>query len=180
MKKRITLTGPSIKTQEEAYRVLSQIRSLTLQQSLKTLEREREIKQIDERFGPVLEELADDLKLHTTQLREWADSNPQVFGTARSVEWTHGKFGWRMGQPKLVKKSKAAWDTLTDVVRTILGPRFIRQKDEINKERIIADRETIDLDKMRACGLSVVQEESFFVEPKIEEAPATTQSAEAA
>lgn len=44
-----------------------------------------------------------------------------------------------------------------------------RTKEEINKQAIISDRENFTADQLRAVGLRVVQEEAFFVDPKLQE-----------
>jgi len=167
--KRITLTGTKIKNADEALVCLSEIRALHLEHAALVTDREREVLEVEQQYAGRIEGTKTELEQHTADLREWADNNPTVFGQLRSVEWTHGRFGWRISPPKLVKKSKQPWDDLTPAVRDNLGPKYVRVQESVNRERIIADRESIEPAKLRVCGLSVVQEETFFVEPKIED-----------
>lgn len=175
--KRITLTGTKLKTPEEAMGCLAAIRARHIEHAALVTDRERAVLEVEQKYADSIEATKTDLDQLTADLREWADNNPTTFGQLRSVEWTHGRFGWRISPPKLVKKSKQPWDDLTPAVRENLGPKYVRVQESVNRERIIADRENIEPAKLRVCGLSVVQEESFFVEPKVEDTtpkPTTT------
>ena len=49
----------------------------------------------------------------------------------------------------------------------------MRQTEEIAKDKLLADREAEDVGgKMSKCGIQVVQEETFFVEPCRQARPA--------
>lgn len=95
----------------------------------------------------------------------------------------HGVIGFRTGTPKLKTLKGFTWASALELVKTFL-PSYLRQTEEIAKDRLLADR---DLDKvgvtdnglilneipmsqaMAKCGIQVVQDETFFVEPKNEE-----------
>lgn len=57
-------------------------------------------------------------------------------------------------------------------------PGYIRQTEEVAKDKLLADRDTeqeVDgkvvsmCERMMRCGIGVVQDEAFYVEPKSEE-----------
>jgi phage host-nuclease inhibitor protein Gam len=49
-------------------------------------------------------------------------------------------------------------------------PDYIRTTDEIAKDKLLADREADGMSgKMAQCGITVTQDETFYVEPKKEE-----------
>lgn len=49
-------------------------------------------------------------------------------------------------------------------------PGYVRQTEEIAKDKLLADRDVEEVSgKMSKCGIQVVQEETFYVEPKKEE-----------
>ena len=49
-------------------------------------------------------------------------------------------------------------------------PDYIRQSWEIAKDKLLADRdEDAMVVKMAKCGIQVVQDETFYVEPKKED-----------
>ena len=103
------------------------------------------------------------------RLKLWALANPAEFENAKSVEFAAGKVGFRTGMPKLVLLSrKWNWASALAAVRTYF-PAFIRDKPEIDAEAIVAQREDEALKlALPMVGLKVVQEETFFVEPRLE------------
>jgi phage host-nuclease inhibitor protein Gam len=75
-----------------------------------------------------------------------------------------------MGPPKLKTLAKRKWDGVLGALRACRwGAAYIRIKEEINKEQIIADIGAGILSgaDLRKAGAQVVREESFFVEPKL-------------
>ena len=89
---------------------------------------------------------------------------------------------FRTGQPKFKTARGTTWADALELVKDRL-PNYIRTKEEVDKDRLLADRNLPCrrddepeeaarplLHEMALCGILVVQEESFFVEPKREEA----------
>ena len=99
--------------------------------------------------------------------RVWSEANPQEFGAVRSIETVHGTLGWRMGGPSLRTLPGWTWDQVKENLKAVSAMGYIRVKEEVNKQNLLADRETISAEKLRELGVRVVQEESFFVEPKL-------------
>lgn len=117
-------------------------------------------------------------------LQSYATENQaELFAKKKSLEMAHGVIGFRTGTPKLKTLKGFTWASALELVKTFL-PSYIRQIDEIAKDRLLADREleavSITDDglikhdvamsqAMAKCGIQVVQDETFFVEPKSEE-----------
>ena len=76
-----------------------------------------------------------------------------------------GSLGGARHACKLVKKSKATWDALVETVCDLLGSDYIRSKGG-EPEAIVDARATIPPERLQKCGLSIVQEETFFVDPE--------------
>lgn len=108
------------------------------------------------------------IKVGTDNLEAWAIANPAEFGKAKSIEFLAGRIGFRTGTPKLALLSRAwNWERVTAAVQSLL-PNFIRNKPEVDKEAIIAQR--VELEEfLPSVGVKVTQGESFFVEPKLTE-----------
>ena len=137
--------------------------------------RDEEVLKINERYESDLSQWDEKINGHTDALRAWAESNPDQFPKSRkSIEMLSGTLGFRTGTPKLALLSRAFnWDKVLSLITA--NPIFafaVRVKKEVDKEAILdsygnsnskADS-AIDLQKV---GLKVVQEESFFVEPKL-------------
>jgi phage host-nuclease inhibitor protein Gam len=93
----------------------------------------------------------------------------ELFSKKKSLQCTHGIIGFRIGTPKLKTRKGFTWAAVLEVARTIL-PSYIRTTEEVAKDRLLADR-AIDgmAEKMDRCGVVVVQEETFYAEPKTED-----------
>ena len=90
------------------------------------------------------------------------ENQAELFSKKKSLDMAHGTIGFRTGTPKL---------------KTLKG--------EIAKDKLLADRDLEDVKitesglmeqevtmkvAMAKCGIQVVQDETFYVEPKKEEA----------
>jgi len=160
-------------TDAPAQDALKFVRTWTIERMRLTAERERQIKLVDERFGPRIAKCQESIDAGAELLRQWAEANPDVFAKRKSLDLTHGTIGWRTTTPKLVKKLKAAWNSAAFIerVRNAIGALYIRTVPEVNREQIITDRASIPADALKEAGLAIEQAERFFVEPKIEDAP---------
>ena len=50
-------------------------------------------------------------------------------------------------------------------------PGYIRTTEEITKDKLLADRDVENMpDAMARCGITVAQDETFYIDPKKEEA----------
>jgi len=102
-------------------------------------------------------------------LEAWAEKNPAEFANKKkSIKFTSGTIGFRTGQPKLEKTSKAiTWERCLEAVQSLL-PNFIRQEPAIDKQAIIAQAKDL-APILPQCGLKVVQGEQFFAKPNLTE-----------
>ena len=81
----------------------------------------------------------------------------------------HGVIGFRTGTPKLKTLKGFTWASALQLVKEFL-PDYVRQTWDIAKDKLLADRDTEAMfEKMAKCGIQVVQDETFYVEPKKEE-----------
>lgn len=114
--------------------------------------------------------LAAEIKSKTELLERWASANPQAFGERRSIDLPRAVVGFRLSNPS-VKPTKGMG--IADIVEHLLrepgGDRFVRMaKPELDKPAILAEREALS-DLFARCGIKIVQEERFFIEPKSEQ-----------
>ena len=129
---------------------------------------DKELQATRERYQDDIEWVQGKLEAATTSAREWAEAHVEEFGKARSLEMIHGVIGWRIGQPTLKTLSGWTWDRVLDGIRAaadMMG--FVRVKEEVNRQGILAAREQIGVDKLRLYGLRVTQSEEFYIEPRI-------------
>lgn len=175
MKKRLKISAPPIKSREEMERLIGEIRELTIRRDKLTVQRDAEQAAIDERYEKPMAEIGEQLDAKMLLAQNWAENNPAEFGARKSIEFVNGQVGFRTGQPKLARLAGWTWDRILEAVGRVL-PDYVRVKKEVDRERIIADRETL-APVLKDIGVKVEQDEAFFVDPKREEIGEAPQAA---
>lgn len=103
------------------------------------------------------------------EIQSYAMENREtLFGKRKSIETVHGNIGFRIGMPKLKTKKGFTWAAILELLK-VKGKDYVRQTEEVAKDKLLAERceeETRTI--MESCGIMVVQDETFFVEPKTE------------
>lgn len=132
---------------------------------------------IDEAMTKIREKYAEDLN----ELRETQDQQREVVQTycvenqdklfvkKKSLETVHGVVGFRTGTPSLKTLKGFTWASVLTLVKKTL-PEYLRTKEEVNKELLLADRDKATIKvAMAEIGVCVAQDETFFIELKKEE-----------
>lgn len=132
---------------------------------------------MDEQITRIREKYADDV----ARLSETKDKNFEIvqafaienrdalFAKKKSMDGAHGTFGFRTGTPKLKTLKGFTWGAVTNLLKEFL-PAYVRTSEEPAKDKLLADREVPKTAEMFAkCGISIVQDETFFIELKKEE-----------
>ena len=119
-------------------------------------------------------------------LQSFATENQaELFTKKKSLDMAHGTIGFRTGTPKLKTLKGFTWASALQLAKKFLPFTYIRQTEEIAKDKLLADRDLKEVavydtptsdprevsmrEAMAACGIQVVQDETFYVEPKKEE-----------
>lgn len=126
-----------------------------------------ELAAVRERYEPQMAALSATADEEAERIRAWADAHPDEFATRKSIAMVHGTLGYRVGQPALKTIRGVTWDKVLAILRAHL-PNYIRIKEEVDKEALLADRETLGDENLKTLGLRVEQAERFFVEPNKE------------
>lgn len=167
---RIKLKPPTIKSRAEVEAILGEIARLTsFQQQTSAL--------MDQRHTEIRDEYLDQLSNAEQEkaalmeaARNWAEANPDEFGKTKSIEMLHGVMGWRVGMPQLKTVAGWTWDRVLEKLRSVSAYAvFVRTKQEVDKAAILGLREELLDGDLRAMGVRIVQEESFYVDPKLTE-----------
>lgn len=157
-----------IRDRAEAETHVNTVAALVNERRATAAEMDEKILNLKKEYELELANLNVQIKVGTDNLEAWALANPEEFGKAKSIEFLAGRIGFRTGTPKLTLLSRAwNWEKVTSAVEHLL-PNFIRNKPEVDKEAIIAQREEL-AEFLPGVGLKVTQGESFFVEPKLTE-----------
>ena len=84
------------------------------------------------------------------------------------MESAHGVFGFRTGTPKLKNLKGFTWAAVTNLCKELL-PAYIRTTEELAKDKLLADRDVQEVAEFfPKIGVQVVQDETFYLEPKKE------------
>ena len=180
-KKKTIIAGVNRETADEAFATYAKA-----DESINKINAEIELQcaKVRERYADRLAALGDERDKAFDTLQAFATENQaELFTKKKSLDMAHGTIGFRTGTPKLKTLKGFTWASALNLVKTFL-PSYIRQTEEIAKDKLLADR---DVELMVAggdpnnrgyqplrvhmadCGIQVVQEETFYVEPKKEE-----------
>ncbi len=149
--------------------------------------------EIDLQCAKIREKHADRLTALTAErdqafdtLQSYATENQaELFVKKKSLEMAHGTIGFRTGTPKLKTLKGFTWASALQLAKKFLPMTYIRQTEEIAKDKLLADRDMDEVEvydtttgdprtasmkeAMAVIGIQVVQDETFYVEPKKEE-----------
>lgn len=128
-----------------------------------------EITRIREKYADRLAELDAKKSEAFDLMQAYAlENKDELFSRKKSVESVHGVFGFRTGTPKLKNLKGFTWAAVTNLVKELL-PSYIRTSEELAKDKLLADRDVPEVaGYFPKIGVQVVQEETFYVEPKKE------------
>lgn len=130
---------------------------------------DQEMTKIREKYADQLAELNDTKDKAFEVMQTFAVENKDVlFAKKKSLESAHGIIGFRTGNPKLKNMKGFTWAAVTNLCKEFL-PQYIRTTEELAKDKLLADRDIPEIAEQFAnIGVQVVQDESFYVEPKKE------------
>lgn len=165
--KKVIVSGVTRESAEEAFAMYAKAEALG---SKIVAEIELQCAKIREKYAVKLAECEEEKNKAFDVLQAYAlENQEELFSKKKSVEMSHGVIGFRTGTPKLKPLRGFTWASALQLLKEFL-PGYVRQTEEIAKDKLLADRDAEEVSgKMSKCGIQVVQEETFYVEPKKEE-----------
>lgn len=165
-KKKVILSGVTRDEMEEAMRNYA---IADASQRALTAEMDGKLSEIREQYAQRLSDLDIEKDEAFERLQAFATENrDEHFSKRKSMETTHGTIGFRTGNPQLKPGKGMTWAGILELLK-LKGKEYIRTVEEVAKDKLLAERE---LDEcrivMEACHISVIQKETFYVEPKTE------------
>jgi phage host-nuclease inhibitor protein Gam len=159
-----------ITTRSDMESLVGEIAEKQLAYDATVCQMDRDIQSIRDRYEPELKRYKTALEHLVLLAEEWALANEPEFGKLKSIDMVHGVVGFRTGTPKLKTLKGWTWAKVLDnLKRSFVSAGYIRIAEEVDKEKIIADRKELGTDKLKAFGVQIAQDENFFVEPKREQ-----------
>jgi len=148
----------------EAEAVLRRIAEVKLEETALKAEMDEQLTRTRKQYEARLAKLQDQLLRMLESLRAWAEAHPEEFGGKKTLEMLHGLIGWRMTPPALRPLRGVTWSAVLQRLKEMGKLQFVRIKEEVNREALLAAR---DAENLKALYCQVVQEDEFFVEPKL-------------
>lgn len=157
-----------VTTREEAEAAFGQFNRCTAELEALQGRLNSELTTAKEKYEAEIAQIQVEQDGHLTTIHRWAEANKQEFGEKRSVEFIHGLVGYRKGNHKVVTTIGFKLENVIAKLKKHL-PQYIRKKEEIDKESLLAHRDDAAVkEHLQNCGLRVVQDETFYIEPKLE------------
>jgi len=166
-KKKTVYNGISAEQMEQAF---AEYAKADAKQKKIVADMDVQITKIREKWQDELTKLGDVKERSFDILQAYAMENRnELFSKRKSIETVHGTLGFRTGTPALKTLKGFTWSSVLNLLKEFL-PGYVRTKEEPDKEKLLADRECEEVaDLFPKVGVSVVQVETFYVEPKKEE-----------
>ena len=169
-KKREKKTVYSGITSEQMEQAFADYAKADARQQKITAEMDIQMAKIREKWQDELTKLAETKETSFDILQAYAlENRDELFSKRKSLETTHGTLGFRTGTPTLKTRKGFTWASVLEMLKEFL-PNYVRTKEEPAKDKLLADREDEEVAALfPKVGVTVVQEETFFVEPKKED-----------
>lgn len=166
--KKVVVTGV---TREQADAAFAEYAAADAKQQHITAKMDIQITKIRESFQDTLSELQDKKDAAFEVMQTFATENrDDLFSKRKSIETSHGVFGFRTGTPKLKTRKGFTWGAVTNMLKEFL-PTYVRISEEPAKDKLLADRDVPEIAELfPKVGILVDQDETFFVECKKEDA----------
>lgn len=166
-KKKVIITGVSREAADEAFATYAKSDA-----QLQKINADIELQcaKYREKYADKIATLSEERDKAFDTLQAFATENQaELFTKKKSLDMAHGVIGFRTGTPKLKTLKGFTWASALQLVKEFL-PDYARQTWDIAKDKLLADRDAEQMaDSMAKCGILVVQDEAFYVEPKKEE-----------
>jgi phage host-nuclease inhibitor protein Gam len=130
---------------------------------------DKEITKARAKYTDKLDGLKNRMTANLDVIENYCLENKEVlFSKRRSMDTAHGVVGFRLGTPMLKTLPKWTWAKVLVELKVVL-PDYVRVKEEVDKERLLADRsDELVAPHLPAVGVYVDQNEHFFVDLKSE------------
>lgn len=155
---------------DEAAALAAAIVASQIQRERLVAERDAAIETAARPYRATLDQIDAELKDGLARLEAWATAHPEEFRDAESTVLPGGhRVGWRLGNWAAKTVRGWTWDRVREEIEALSKgwrDQFLRVKTEINKEAIVAARETVD---WSGLGVTFEQARRFYLEPHREE-----------
>lgn len=160
-------------TRDQAEDAMRELCIATHQLEQKTAAMNEELARTREKHETEIQALKETTELLTAKINTWADKHPEAFAKKKSVEMVHGVCGYRTSPPALKTVRGVTWIKALGLIKNAF-PAFVRTKEEVDKEAVLAARDNIGTAALMSVGLRVDQAETFFIDVARDESEVRT------
>jgi phage host-nuclease inhibitor protein Gam len=150
-----------VTTREAAEKAMENLALATHRRDQLTAEMNQKLTEIRERYERELTTCTEIIAANEQGIQAWADANPALFEKARSLKLLHGTIGYRRASAAVKMLRGFTKERVVALVKQSL-PAYIRVKEELDKESLLANRQNIATSIITHCGLRIDQADSFF------------------
>lgn len=166
-RKKLSPAKPEIESQQELQSTVASLAEMILAERDLKNAMDSELQAVRLKYDTDLADLAQDIERQTELCAEYCQRNPDLFPKDRkSLDLVHAVIGFRTGTPKLKLLKGFKWEHVLAKLKALGWRDAIRVKEEIDKDHLIGNRAVYDL---KTAGLAVAQDETFYIEPKLEQ-----------
>ena len=148
-------------TREQVAAAIAEIGTLNRDLARTQADMNDTLAKVKEEFETIAEPRRQRINALTQGVQIWCEANRDALtngGKVKSAQLTTGEIGWRT-RPPSVRVTGA--EAVLNLLRRLGLKRFIRQKEEVNKEAILNEPEAV----AHVAGISISQGEDFIVTP---------------
>ena len=151
---------PVAQTREEAAELVGEIGSLDRQVTAIETRMNEKLAELKAKYEEEARPLNEQIEAKREMVQGWAEANRDELcpDDVKTVKLTTGNLSWRLNPPS-VKVSGG--DTTIENLKGLGFGRFVRTKEEVNKEAILLEPEAVKGVK----GITITQGETFAVKP---------------
>lgn len=138
---------------------------------------DQEVAAVEKRHQAILTTLSDQIAKQESEISDYCVCNrASLFADKKSRETALAVFGFELTPPRVETTSrKIKWaDVVARLLRLTWGKAYLTQSNpKPDKNALLADREKLTPEQRTAAGIQFIQDEQFFVRPKLETATDT-------
>ena len=154
-------------SREQAQSAIKQLGDLQREHARITTELNDAIARITEAEAPRLDALRQRMDTLQAGVQTWCEANrEQLCGKGKTANLITGEVAWRIRPPSV---RVTGVDSVIDLLKRMTLGRFVRTKEEINKEAALGWPD----ERLELVGLKRQQSDTFFIEIKKEDVPET-------
>jgi len=169
MAKKDKLIPINVNSREAMEAVVNKLVELKLKHKALEVEMAQKVSDTQQAYQASMMTLATEIERHEIGAEIWCNRNRALFGEKKSLDFLNAVVGFRTSPHKVEKlRSKETWGTIAKRLLGLpWGEPYVREPEpEVSKETILKDRATLTEAQLREAGLEIVQEESFYIDPK--------------